>query len=209
MSPKSTNLVSPVSRSVRRKTNRYPVTTLSVVLLAIIGLAPAFAQRRITLSADFAETLAANPQSVQLLAQTHLTISGNLPSAVVQTTYTGSLSVSGAPAPYRFSIDQGSLPPGLLLGSSDGVISGTPTTAGTYNFHVSVWANNNTAHGDNWMAIHVNPAAVSITISPTTSTVTSGGSQQFAAFVRGTNQTAVSWSASAGQISSQGLFTAP
>ncbi|HET7207544.1 MAG TPA: putative Ig domain-containing protein, partial [Terriglobales bacterium] len=47
------------------------------------------------------------------------------------------------------------------------------------------------------------------TISPTTSTVTSGGSQQFAAFVRGTNQTAVSWSASAGQISSQGLFTAP
>jgi large repetitive protein len=35
-----------------------------------------------------------------------------------------------------WSIGEGSLPPGLQLGSTDGVISGTPTTAGTYAFTV-------------------------------------------------------------------------
>lgn len=32
-----------------------------------------------------------------------------------------------------FSVTEGSLPPGLTL-SADGILSGTPTTAGTYRF---------------------------------------------------------------------------
>jgi large repetitive protein len=38
--------------------------------------------------------------------------------------------------PKTWSISEGALPPGVVLGASDGVISGTPTTAGTYTFTV-------------------------------------------------------------------------
>jgi hypothetical protein len=55
------------------------------------------------------------------------------------------------------------------------------------------------------------PNTVSIAISPTVSTRTSGQTQQFTAFVSGTTNTAVTWSVSpaTGTISSGGLYTAP
>lgn len=53
------------------------------------------------------------------------------------------------------------------------------------------------------------PPAVSISISPTTATVSSSGVQQFTATVLNTSNTAVTWTATAGAISSAGLFTAP
>ena len=52
------------------------------------------------------------------------------------------------------------------------------------------------------------PSAVAVAISPTSVTLSSGAQQQFAATVTGTSNTAVSWSASAGVVSSSGLFTA-
>jgi len=54
--------------------------------------------------------------------------SGN---ATVGTPYSSTLQVVNGTAPYTFSIVSGSLPPGLTLNSSTGVISGTPTTAST------------------------------------------------------------------------------
>jgi uncharacterized repeat protein (TIGR01451 family) len=45
---------------------------------------------------------------------------------------------TGGFAPYTWSVANGSLPPGLSLNSSTGVISGTPTTAGNYAFTVQV-----------------------------------------------------------------------
>jgi hypothetical protein len=52
----------------------------------------------------------------------------------VGTAYSSTLAVTNGYAPYGFSIISGSLPAGLTLNSSTGVISGTPTTAGTYTF---------------------------------------------------------------------------
>jgi hypothetical protein len=52
-------------------------------------------------------------------------------------------------------------------------------------------------------------AAISVSVSPTTATVASGGTQQFSAQVTNTSNTAVTWSATSGSVSTAGLFTAP
>jgi len=52
------------------------------------------------------------------------------------------------------------------------------------------------------------PSGVAVSILPTATTVVSGGTQQFSATVTGSTNTAVTWTASAGSISSSGLFTA-
>jgi streptogramin lyase len=44
----------------------------------------------------------------------------------------------GGERPYNFSISAGALPNGLTLNPANGVVSGTPTTVGTYNFTIQV-----------------------------------------------------------------------
>jgi hypothetical protein len=53
------------------------------------------------------------------------------------------------------------------------------------------------------------PAAVRVSITPETATLNTGAHQQFAATVLGANITDVTWSASAGTITSTGFYTAP
>jgi len=50
---------------------------------------------------------------------------------------------------------------------------------------------------------------IAINVSPATATISSGGRQQFSAALTSTSNTAVTWQASLGAISSSGLFTAP
>jgi hypothetical protein len=50
---------------------------------------------------------------------------------------------------------------------------------------------------------------VQVAISPASLTLSPGAQQQFTATVSGTSKTSVSWSSSAGSISSDGIFTAP
>jgi hypothetical protein len=52
-------------------------------------------------------------------------------------------------------------------------------------------------------------AAISVSVSPTTATVASGGTEQFSAQVTNTSNTAVTWAATSGTVSTAGLFTAP
>jgi hypothetical protein len=61
----------------------------------------------------------------------------SLPSAQANSAYSATLSASGGQTPYTWTLSSGSLPPGLTL-SPAGVISGTPTTTGTYAFGVGV-----------------------------------------------------------------------
>jgi len=61
----------------------------------------------------------------------------NLAQGVPGLAYKQLLIASGGLQPYTWSISAGSLPPGLTL-TTDGVISGTPTTTGAYNFTAEV-----------------------------------------------------------------------
>jgi uncharacterized repeat protein (TIGR01451 family) len=59
------------------------------------------------------------------------------PSGVVGAAYFYTLTATGGTTPYTWSVNTGTLPPGITL-SSAGVLSGTPTTAGSYTFSVNV-----------------------------------------------------------------------
>lgn len=50
----------------------------------------------------------------------------------------GNLFASGGVQPYTWSVVAGALPPGLELPKGENTISGTPTTAGTFEFTVRV-----------------------------------------------------------------------
>ncbi|WP_198929072.1 putative Ig domain-containing protein, partial [Rhizobium sp. AC27/96] len=56
-----------------------------------------------------------------------------LPAGAIGAAYSETTTASGGTSPYSYAITAGSLPAGLTL-SSAGVISGTPTGGGTYNF---------------------------------------------------------------------------
>jgi hypothetical protein len=83
----------------------------------------------------------------------------SLPGGTVSTTYTTTLAASGGITPYTWSLASGAVPAGLALNST-GIITGTPTTAGTSSFTVraadaSVPAQ--TATG--LLSLTINPAA--------------------------------------------------
>jgi hypothetical protein len=58
--------------------------------------------------------------------------------AIVGQAYTLPLTVTGGITPYTWSIVSGNLPPGLRVQPHKGNLTGTPTTAGTYHFTISV-----------------------------------------------------------------------
>jgi hypothetical protein len=69
-----------------------------------------------------------------------ITISpATLPAGTLGTAYSQQLTATGGAGQYTFSISIGALPGGLTL-SSSGLLSGTPTVNGAFNFEVGVTA---------------------------------------------------------------------
>lgn len=75
--------------------------------------------------------------AVFALASTPVLTGGGLPGGVAGAAYSQSLSATGGTPPYAYLLGSGSLPPGVSL-SGAGLLSGTPTAAGTYSFTVQV-----------------------------------------------------------------------
>ncbi|MEC3887615.1 putative Ig domain-containing protein [Xanthomonas campestris] len=83
----------------------------------------------------------------------------SLPSATAGSAYSQNLSASGGTAPYSFAVTAGALPAGLTL-SPAGVLSGTPTATGSFNFTASATDSGNPTTGSRAYALVVAGANV-------------------------------------------------
>jgi len=85
----------------------------------------------------------ARSYTIDIVAPTIALTPDMLDDGILGTAYSVTLSASGGVGPYGYSIASGALPAGLTL-SGDGLLSGTPTAAGSFSFTVSaVDANGN------------------------------------------------------------------
>lgn len=62
-----------------------------------------------------------------------------LPTAGVSVTYSTTIQAAGGAPPYFFDTNLELLPPGLVLNTQSGVLSGTPSVPGSYSFPVTVF----------------------------------------------------------------------
>jgi hypothetical protein len=85
----------------------------------------------------------------------------SLPAGTVGTAYTTTLAATGGTPAYQWSLASGTLPAGLTLATSTGVIAGTPTAPGTSSFTIQVIDS----------ASHSATAPLSITVSSSTSDI--------------------------------------
>ena len=65
-------------------------------------------------------------------------VTTTLPDGVVNNSYSATIAVIGGTAPYTFKVSAGSLPSGLQLVASTGILSGALVQAGTSNFSIQV-----------------------------------------------------------------------
>lgn len=124
----------------------------------------------------------------------------SLSQATVGTAYTAQANASGGTAPYTWSLAAGSLPTGLTLGS-DGKITGTPTTAGTFSFTLAV---TDQKAATDTQAISITVAAQPVVLPPdiTTTSLTAGttGTAYNATLKVGSGTAPYSWSVSSGSL---------
>lgn len=177
----------------RNSSRQHVERVISLVLVVTVCL--------IAASCGTSQSSNSNPQA--------LALSGSLPGGAVSQPYNAVLSVNGGSNPYQFSVASGSLPPGVTLNPVTGSFTGQPTTAGLYSFQVMVKDSPRTDQGTRSYAVQIGAGGVSVSVTPTSATLSSGGTQQLTATVTGTSNTAVTWSASAGSVNANGFYTAP
>ena len=89
----------------------------------------------------------------------------DLPPGNVGSSYSYQFSADGGKPPYRYEIPSGGQPPGLLMGSTSGALSGTPTVMGSYVFRVTC---TDAAGVDGYADFRLNITGLPFTMTPTT-----------------------------------------
>jgi uncharacterized protein (TIGR03437 family) len=88
-----------------------------------------------------------------------------LPGGSVGTGYSQTLSAVGGTAPYSaWTVSSGTIPSGLSLNSSSGVLSGTPSSPGTFSFTVQVSDSVSAKASKAFVLTIVGPATNSVTV---------------------------------------------
>ena len=93
-------------------------------------------------------------------------LGGNPPAGTVGVAYSTSLMATGGTTPYSWSVISGSLPAGLALSASTGMITGTPTVQGTSTFTAQAQDATGTEASASF-SITINPAQSQLTLTIT------------------------------------------
>lgn len=92
-------------------------------------------------------------------------VTNTLPDGDLNSFYRISLIVSGGSAPLNYSVRNGTLPSGLTVDSKTGLLTGTPTTVGTYTFTLQV-SDSTGAISSQFFTVNIHPALAFVTASP-------------------------------------------
>lgn len=130
-----------------------------------------------------------------------IAVTVNAPTGVGSQPYAGSISAAGGTAPYTVSVLSGSLPPGISL-NSNGNLSGTPTTAGTFNATIRV-RDNSTGTGAPFsvtMPLAITITTPTLTIAPASIAQKNVGENFSTALIGGGGAIPYSYSLASGSL---------